>query len=79
VQTSLDLLGRQADMQTARGWLALESGDTETARRELSDVVHRASQPYSMLNAFRAKPLAVMLLGWIDANWSSKLAKPPSP
>jgi hypothetical protein len=68
MQRTLELLARQADMQTARGWLALESGDTETAQRELSTVVARALRPYSMLNAFRARPLAEMLLGWVESN-----------
>jgi hypothetical protein len=71
VQYCYDGMGREADLQTLRAWLALEYGDIPAARRELSDVVQRASKPSSMLNGFRARPLAQMLLGWIEANGGS--------
>jgi hypothetical protein len=69
LQEGGEILARQADYRTARAWLALEAGDTETARNELTLVMGRASRRSSALANFRARPLAEMLLGWIDANW----------
>jgi tetratricopeptide (TPR) repeat protein len=64
----LDRSGRHADLETARGWLALESGDTETARHELIDVMAQANKPRSSVRNFHSRPLAEMLLKWIEAD-----------
>jgi hypothetical protein len=67
MQISLMRLGRAADCETLRGWLALESGDIKTAKHEMSDVKERAAKPNAMLNAYRCGPLADVALEWIEA------------
>jgi tetratricopeptide (TPR) repeat protein len=68
VQNCFARLGRAADLQTLRGWLALEAGDIETSKSELKDVTTRARDPYAMLAAYRSRPLADMLMAWISKN-----------
>jgi hypothetical protein len=68
LRVTVQELGRQADLQTLRGWLALEAGDIETARRELKAVTQRANQARGLYITFRSRALAEMMLGWIEAN-----------
>jgi hypothetical protein len=57
---------RDAELQTVRGWLAVESGDIETAKEELTAVTKRAAAPDSLIRGYRSRRLAVMLLEWIQ-------------
>jgi hypothetical protein len=71
VQEGLAAVGQSADFQTLRGWLALESGATDTARKEMVDIKERAAKPYTMLNAYRCAPLAEATLQWTDPYYKS--------
>jgi hypothetical protein len=62
------MLSREAELQTIRAWLAVEAGDTKTARQELEDVTARLARPYSMLNKYRSYNLASDLLQVLRAN-----------
>ena len=55
---------RQADLETLRGWLALEAGHTVEARERFKDALLRAS-PGDLL--FRGRPLTQLDLEWLDA------------
>jgi tetratricopeptide (TPR) repeat protein len=61
-------LARQADLQTLRGWLALEEGQIDTAKQELSAVTKRVASAQGIFAAYRSKALAEVLLEWIKAN-----------
>lgn len=70
-QALRDTYGRfamTADLQTLRGWLALEAGDVATARRELREAVVRSARPGELRINFASLPLARMLLEWIEKN-----------
>jgi hypothetical protein len=68
---------RDAELQTVRGWLAVESGDIQTAKEELTAVTKRSAAPDSLSRGYRSRLLAVMLLAWIQE--SSKPEKAPAP
>jgi hypothetical protein len=57
-------LGRQADLETMRGWLALEAGNTAEARERFNDALRLAS-PGNL--PFRGRPLTQLDLEWLDA------------
>src|SRR5262249_37533956 len=57
---------RDAELQTVRGWLAVESGDIQTAKEELTAVTKRSAAPDALIRGYRSRPLAVMLLEWIQ-------------
>ena len=62
-------LGRQADLETMRGWLALEAGNIAEARERFNDALRLAS-PGNL--PFRGRPLAQLDLEWLDGAAHSK-------
>ena len=54
LQNAVMVENRDADLQTIRGWLALESGNIETARDELTAVTKRAAAPNSLIRGYRS-------------------------
>jgi tetratricopeptide (TPR) repeat protein len=66
---SFRMLQQETDVQALRGWLALETGDTGTARRCLAGVLESCLQTHrgGALN-LRARPLALLYEEWLRAN-----------
>jgi predicted negative regulator of RcsB-dependent stress response len=52
-----------ADIETVRGWLALESGDIAAARAHFDKALEMTAAEQV---PFRAEPLAELCRGWLE-------------